>query len=348
VSAPARLLRAGTFAAAALLVLPAALAPAATVTILNADAAGVGFNDPTAAAPVGGNTGTTLGQQRLIAFQHAADLWGSRLTSVPAIVVQGNFGPLTPCTAVSGVIGSAGPNNGWIFGSAFPNVPANTIVAMALANKLSGTDNNGASHEITASFNSNIGTPTCLTSMSWYLGLDGNPGAGQLDFVTVLLHELAHGLGFLTFANVSTGALASGLNDTFELNLFDNTAGLAWSAMTNAQRQASAINTNNLVWTGAQAVATATTAVTTGKDGSNRPMMFAPSPVQVGSSVSHWNQSTAGGANCATCTNLTPNDLMKPSYTGPLHATLITHKALEDTGWGVVTTPVEVQSFTIE
>lgn len=213
---------------------------------------------------------------------------------------------------------------------------------------MNSTDNNGATAEIAASFNSNIGTAGCLTTMSWYLGLDGNPGAGQLDFVTVLLHELAHGLGFLTFVDVSTGAEAGGTDDVFELNLFDSTAGSGWSTMTNAQRQASAINTNNLVWTGAQAVATATTAVTTGKDGSNRPMMFAPNPVQVGSSVSHWNQSTAGGANCATCTNLTPNDLMKPSYTGPLHATLITHKALEDTGWGVVTTPVEVQSFTIE
>ena len=42
-------------------------------------APGEGFNDPTPAAPVGGNTGTTLGQQRLIAFQHAADIWGAEL-----------------------------------------------------------------------------------------------------------------------------------------------------------------------------------------------------------------------------------------------------------------------------
>ena len=45
---------------------------AATIVIINGNAAGVGFNDPTPAAPVGGNTGTTLGEQRLIAFQHAA------------------------------------------------------------------------------------------------------------------------------------------------------------------------------------------------------------------------------------------------------------------------------------
>ena len=49
-------------------------APAAIVTIVNMDGAGEGFNDPTPLAPVGGNTGTTRGAQRLIAFQYAADL----------------------------------------------------------------------------------------------------------------------------------------------------------------------------------------------------------------------------------------------------------------------------------
>src|SRR5690242_19174650 len=38
---------------------------AATIVIVNLNAPGEGFNDPTPAAPVGGNTGTTLGQQRL-------------------------------------------------------------------------------------------------------------------------------------------------------------------------------------------------------------------------------------------------------------------------------------------
>ena len=49
----------------------------ATIVIENADTAGVGFNDTTAVAPVGGNSGTTLGQQRLIAFQ-ALRTFGAR------------------------------------------------------------------------------------------------------------------------------------------------------------------------------------------------------------------------------------------------------------------------------
>ena len=42
---------------------------AAVIRVINNDNPGEGFNDPTPVAPVGGNTGTTLGQQRLIAFQ---------------------------------------------------------------------------------------------------------------------------------------------------------------------------------------------------------------------------------------------------------------------------------------
>ncbi|MCB1052334.1 MAG: hypothetical protein KDC71_17160 [Acidobacteria bacterium] len=43
------------------------------------DAAGQGFNSTTPATPVGGNSGTTLGQQRLIALQYAAQLWAKEL-----------------------------------------------------------------------------------------------------------------------------------------------------------------------------------------------------------------------------------------------------------------------------
>jgi hypothetical protein len=40
-------------------------AMAATIIATSIDDPGEGFNDPTAASPIGGNTGTTLGQQRL-------------------------------------------------------------------------------------------------------------------------------------------------------------------------------------------------------------------------------------------------------------------------------------------
>ena len=110
---------------------------AATLTIINANAPGVGFNDATAVAPVGGNPGTTLGQQRLIAFQAAADQWGATLDSTVPILIQARFSALT-CTATSAVLGSAGATS--VFRD-FPGAlkPA-TWYSFALTNKLLGAD----------------------------------------------------------------------------------------------------------------------------------------------------------------------------------------------------------------
>src|SRR5436190_17938404 len=79
----------------------------AQFVIVNINAAGVGFNDPTPAVPVGGNTGTTKGQQRLIVFQYAAQKWGDTLDSSVPVLVDASMVPLT-CTATSAVLGSAG------------------------------------------------------------------------------------------------------------------------------------------------------------------------------------------------------------------------------------------------
>ena len=79
----------------------------ATFVIENADASGIGFNDPTPATPVGGNPGTTVGEQRMIAVQYAADLWGAALDSAVPIVVRASFDSLE-CTSSGAVLGQAG------------------------------------------------------------------------------------------------------------------------------------------------------------------------------------------------------------------------------------------------
>jgi len=64
----------------------------ATFVINNTDDPGEGFNDGTPATPIGGNPGTSLGEQRLIVMQYALDTWGTRLNSGPTIVVRASFG----------------------------------------------------------------------------------------------------------------------------------------------------------------------------------------------------------------------------------------------------------------
>ena len=230
----------------------------ATITIQNNDTAGVGFNDNTAAAPIGGNSGTTIGQQRLIAFQTAASIWGATLNSAPPIVIRASWAAQS-CTANAGTLGSAG-NAGNIWRDFSGAVPG-FWYGNALANAISGTDRNGASVEINATFNLNLGTPGCLESLHWYYGLDNNHGSTGVDLVTVLLHEFGHGLGFQTFTSSTTGAQAGSQQGApfpsiFDRYLFDNTTGKTWAQMSSdTERVASATNTGHLVWSGPQVLA---------------------------------------------------------------------------------------------
>jgi hypothetical protein len=221
---------------------------AATIVINNTNAAGVGFNDTTPAVPIGGNPGVTLGEQRLFAFTYAANIWGATLTSSIPIVINASMTALA-CTATSATLGSAGATSSF---ANFPNAPfTGTRYSYALANKLSGTYLGTLNApQITANFNSNLGlNANCLPGRTWYLGLDGVHGT-DIDFVAVLLHEMGHGLGFQTFTNGSTGAFSGGLPSIWDRFLFGTAVGKTWADMTAAERVASAISLDGLVWNG--------------------------------------------------------------------------------------------------
>lgn len=92
------------------------------------------------------------------------------------------------------------------------------------------------------------GTP-CSPGSGWYYGLDGNTPAGLTNFLNVVMHEIAHGLGFSGFGNVSTGAPLAGFQDIYSRYVFDNNTQLGWYQLNNAGRQAAAIG-GNLVFRG--------------------------------------------------------------------------------------------------
>lgn len=238
------------FLVVALLALVRPAFGAARITIVNTNAPGIGFNDATPATPVGGNAGTTVGEQRLIAFQHAADLWGAALDSSVEIRVQASFLPLA-CTPATGVLGQAGALSVFSDFSAAGTFEQ-TWYPVALANKIAGEDLDPAADgdDIIARFNANLGQPDCLATSGWYYGLDANTPPNRINLVTVLLHEFAHGLGFQSFASSSTGAYLLNISDVYSKFYFDNSTGKTRDEMTDAERAASAINPRNVVWTG--------------------------------------------------------------------------------------------------
>lgn len=253
----------------------AGAAQAATIVIQSRDPAGVGFNDTTPVAPVGGNPKTTLGEQRMYVYRYVADVWEKALDSDVTITVNAGWEALT-CTSSQAVLGSAGAWNIW---HDFPGGTPGTWYPQALANKLAG-ENLSADQppgesgydnvDIKTQFNINLGKTGCLDGSPFYLGLDGNFGTG-VNFVETLLHELGHGLGF-SVLTVYTGSVASavgyrlnadgtayvangGLPSVWEQYMYDNTAGKSWLTMTSAERRVSAVNPLGLAWTGPNVLA---------------------------------------------------------------------------------------------
>ncbi len=295
-------------------------APTSDIVIVNNDGPNEGLNDLTPVPPVAGNTARTLGAQRLAVFEAAAEVWENILVSDVPIEVQAQFDPL-PCTSNAGTLGQAGPLN---LAADFPGAQVpNTIYVIAQANQQAGVDLDEGRPDINATFNSDVGQVNCISGGGFFLGLNGQPApAGTFDFLEIVLHEMAHGLGFLSLVNLQTGEKLANLDDIFSNNLEDQLRGRSWPVLTNAERIAS--STNNLLrWTGEDARACAAQVLQLGAAGDGDVRMFSPNPVQPGSSVSHFDVS------------LTPDDLMEPFATDETSFLDVTTAAFSDMGWPI-------------
>ncbi|HSL16800.1 MAG TPA: PA domain-containing protein [Methylomirabilota bacterium] len=229
----------------AILLLAAPALHAADVVIVNMDSAGEGFNDPSAPDPaMACPAGMNLGQCRLACAQAAAQAWADQLDSAVEVRVYAKFDPMS-----CGVLGSSlqlSPS------ANFPGAHlSNTWYQRPLADALSGTDRNPGQPDLQLTYNSDYDNGVC-TGGPWYYGTDANPGlTGALLFYPVILHEMAHGLGFASFVNKSTGAWYGGLPDIFATFILDATAGQRWTAMTDTQRYNSIRNNLGVVTDGA-------------------------------------------------------------------------------------------------
>jgi hypothetical protein len=317
-----------TLATLALLSTLAAESRAAVFTPSYPDPADRGFLDPTPVPPVGGNPGTTVGQQRRLVLERALAIFAARLQSDQPVRVLATFnGDDLACTATAAVLGGAAADHAIRYAgpAGSPHPTPGVLYHAALADSFAGGDAAPGEPDVVAHFNGRIGTPGCGDDMRWYYGFDGQAPAGAVDLFTVVLHELAHALGFSDFTDRTTGEFARDQNGTempgaFALFLYDNPSGKRWPALTPEQRLVSRQNNGNLLWDGpaARAVSASLPAACIG--GGSRMRMFAPAAFAPGSSVSHWD---------TTCS---PDLLMEPMYTGRGFLDL-TPVLLSDLGW---------------
>jgi hypothetical protein len=299
----------------------------ATFSVINMDAAGTGLNDPTPFVPVGGNNATTLGQARLNVIMEAGRVWGQRITSAQTIVIDAQFEAPTPaCTPSSGVLAFAGPVTFFTQSSA-PTV----LLPAALADAISGVDN-GNRHDIDMSISSEIGRSTCLGGRNFYLGLDhGYTPGTNFDLLNTLLHELGHGLGFISLTDQNGASPASnGALTSFDQHVYSETLIKYWPEMTPAERATASTASGTLVFNGP--VLNANISAYTTATGLSNPgghmRLYAPATWSNGSSVSHWDPVA------------TPDLLMEPNLRpNPVGSVDLTGCVLRDIGWPTAKCP---------
>jgi hypothetical protein len=210
---------------------------------------GSGFQDPRATEPVGGNPGTTLGEQRRRAVEHAFSLWSARLDSKVPIEIAFEFEAFG-CKNGSTVLGGASAAGA--FGD-FPAAQSGLVYVSALANSRAGRDLDPQEPDIIAHFNSSVDRECQTATGGFYYGFDGKAGEA-IDFVQVVLHELAHGLGITSLIDLDTGeSIIPDAVDSFSARIRDLDLDKPWSALTAAERRASATRVRRIVWDGPEA-----------------------------------------------------------------------------------------------
>lgn len=251
------------------------------------------------------------------AFQYAVDQWANVISSAVPIEIDANFTDFTD----PNILGSAGPNS--IFRD-FSGAPrAGTWYPSALANALHGSDLDPRP----SPDGSDIGADFSSTFTGFYFGTDGNT-AGKIDFASVVLHELGHGLGFLGAVDVNSGSgYCCPGGYPFIYDRYTTANGTAILSIPNGSvALGNALQGQTLRFAGPQATAL---------NGGTAPRLYGPNPWQGGSSYSHLDESTFPAGN--------PNSLMTPAIGADevIHSPgPVTLGIFADSGWTVAGLPV--------
>jgi hypothetical protein len=227
--------------------------------------------------------------------QQSIDIWSANFKSAVPISVDASWGR----SSSWGVLGSARPGS---FFSTFNGAPDPSLwYTSALANALAGKDLDRSNPEIVIQVNS---------AASWNSRGDGLPGASEYDLVSVFLHEIGHGLGFLSNDAYDPFLGLGSLDQPTPFDAYLQTSdGRRLADLPTPSRELGNALTSSLVWSGTNAVAA---------NGGVKPKMYTPSRYELGSSTSHLDEATfsKSGLDSVMTPSLDPGEVFR--VPGPL------------------------------
>lgn len=259
------------------------------------------------------------------AFQQAVDTWGTILNSSQTITVSANWDALGP-----GILGSAGPGSLW--GITVGSNPTQWY-SVAMAEDLIGS--NLADPDIVARFSNQFS--------NWYKG-SGVPAGNEYDLESIVLHELAHGLGFGSLSNyddgidngegssnrsecrnvVSEGCLVSGSNLARFDSFLEDAGGTKLSDTGTytdpSTTLGSALVSDDVFFDGPFAETA---------NGNNRVELYAPTSWNGGSSIAHLGEGFNGTVNASMTYSISAGEVTRAP--GPVTCALF--RDLMDTGF---------------
>ena len=171
------------------------------------------WSDTTAATPVGGNAGTTLGDQRKNALQYAVQQLAQQIQSPVPINVHAcwahlggdkNRATLAHASSTSFAFSETSFPMPWLVKKYtwYTNTQIARMGGVSNCGALGGDCSGVRNDVIEITFNSDIGTPNVIGGSPFYLGYTAGANSNSSDFIAVAMHEITHGLGFLGLANV--------------------------------------------------------------------------------------------------------------------------------------------------
>jgi hypothetical protein len=215
-------------------------------------------------------------------FQAAVDIWAANFSSDAPITIDASWGR----SASIGVLGSARPGN---YYSGFDGAPDQSLwYPSALANALAGKDLDPQTPEMVIQVNS---------VANWNTRNDGAPRANEYDLQSVFLHEMGHGLGFLSTDSFDQFFGYGTIEQPTPYNAYAQLPdGRRLSDLPSPSIELGKALTSTLVWAGPLGMAA---------NGGQKPILYTPARYEEGSSVSHLDE--------ATYSNLGANSIMTPN-----------------------------------